>query len=113
MGEEMHPHFTKKTKRMWYEEIDNMVWSGTERETSLWCRINKVCDAITEDEIEEIWKRESPDDEVRLNGKYVWETAKRACDHINTRRHHLHHIVRRRPSCDDEGDDGNRGCSQR
>ena len=30
--------------------------------------------------------REAPDDSepVRLNGKYVWETAKRVCDYINT-----------------------------
>ena len=35
--------------------------------------MNKVYDEITDNEIEEIWKRESPDDEepVRLNGKYV------------------------------------------
>ena len=42
-------------------------------------------DEITEDEIEEIWNREGSDDDepVRLNGKYVWETAKRVCDFIN------------------------------
>ena len=29
--------------------------------------------------------REGPDEEaIRLNGKYVWETAKRVCDFINT-----------------------------
>ena len=56
-------HFTKKVKRMLYEEIDNMVWSGTEKEISQWCKNNKVYDVITEDEIEEIWKREKPDDE--------------------------------------------------
>ena len=33
-------HFTKKTKRMLHEENDNMVWSGTEKEISLWCRAN-------------------------------------------------------------------------
>ena len=40
---------------------------------------------ITEDEIMEIWERQDQDDEepVRLNGKYVWETAKRVCDFIN------------------------------
>ena len=43
-----------------------------------------VYDEITDDEIEEIWKRESPDEEdVRLNGKYVWEVAKRVCNFIN------------------------------
>ena len=41
-------------------------------------------DKITEAEIE-IWKREGPDVEtVRLNGEYVWETAKRVCDYINS-----------------------------
>ena len=47
-------------------------------------RIIKVYDVIAEDEIEEIWKRKNPDEEpIRLNGKYVWETAKRVCDFIN------------------------------
>ena len=41
-------------------------------------------DEITDKEIEEIWKREETGKEetVRLNGKYVWETAKRVCDYI-------------------------------
>ena len=43
-----------------------------------------VYDEITDDEIEAIWKIEVPDEEnVRLNGKCVWETAKRVCDYIN------------------------------
>ena len=70
-------HFTKKVKRLLYDEIDNMVWSGGETEMSRWCEDNKVYDVITEEEIDEIWKREGPGDEhVRLNGKYVLETAK-------------------------------------
>ena len=42
-------------------------------------------DEITDDEIEEIWKRDDPGDEeqIRLNGKCVWETAKRVFDFIN------------------------------
>mgnify|MGYP004562109361 CR=1 FL=1 len=42
-------------------------------------------DKITEEEIKEIWQKEGPDDDenIRLNGKYVWETAKRVCDFIN------------------------------
>ena len=40
-------HFTKKAKRMLYEEIDNIVWSGTEKEISRWCKVNKVFDEIT------------------------------------------------------------------
>ena len=42
-------------------------------------------DEITE-EIEEIWKRDPDDNEeaIRLNGKYVWETAKRVCDFISS-----------------------------
>ena len=45
---------------------------------------NKVYDEITEDEVEEIRNRETPDDEpIRSNGKYVWKTAKRVCDFIN------------------------------
>ena len=46
---------------------------------------NKVFDEITDDEIAEIWRREGPeeDEPIRLNGKYVWETAKRVCNFIN------------------------------
>ena len=42
-------------------------------------------DDITEKELEEIWQREDQEENepIRLNGKYVWETAKRACDFIN------------------------------
>ena len=78
-------HFTKKTKRMLYAEIDNVVWND-EGETAKWCEKNKVYDEITEKEIDEIWQREGPDDDepIRLNGKYVWETAKRVCQYINT-----------------------------
>ena len=79
-------HFPKKVKRMLFEEIDNMVWSGREKEVSRWCDLNKVYDEITETEIGEIWQRECPDEDetIRLNGKYVWETAKRVCDYINS-----------------------------
>ena len=78
-------HFTKKVKRMLFEEVDNVVWSGDEKEIAQWCKRNKVYDEITEDEIEEIWRRDDQDLEepVRLNGKYVWETAKRVCCFIN------------------------------
>ena len=70
-------HFPKKVKRM-FEEIDNIVWSGQSSEISQWCKKNKVYDQITEAEIEGIWQREGPEEEtIRLNGKYVWETAKR------------------------------------
>ena len=36
--------------------------------------------------------REDPDDgePVRLNGKYVWETAKRVCDFINAHENLVH-----------------------
>ena len=66
--------FTKKVKRMLFEEIDNIIWSRREEAITQWCKRNTVCDEITEDEeIAEIWQRETPDDEetVRLNGKYV------------------------------------------
>ena len=71
---------------MLFEEIDNMVWSDKEKEITKWCKRNKVFDEITEEEIQEIWKRENPDNEepIRLNGKFVWETAKRGCQYINT-----------------------------
>ena len=59
MGEKIPHHFTKKVKRMLYEEIDNMVWSGTEKEISQWCKNNKVYDVITEDEIEENGREKS------------------------------------------------------
>ena len=49
--------FTKKVKRMVYEETDNMVWNDGQNEIVRWCRKNKVYDEITEEEIEEIWKR--------------------------------------------------------
>ena len=78
-------HFTKKIRRMLFEETDNMIWSGVEKELAQWCKKNKVYDEITEDEIEEIWKREedpNDDEPIRLNGKYVWETAKRVCDFV-------------------------------
>ena len=77
--------FTKKVKRALFEEIDNMMWSRPEKDISRWCQQNKVFDEITEVEIEEIWRRTEPGEEepVRLNGKYVWETAKRVCDFIN------------------------------
>ena len=71
---------------MLFEETDNMVCSGPEKEITKWCKTNKVFDEITEKEIEEIWNREDPDDDenIRLNGKYVWEAAKRVCDFVNT-----------------------------
>ena len=47
-------HFTKKVKRMLFEEIDSVIWSGSEAEISRWCKNNLVFDEITEDEIEEI-----------------------------------------------------------
>ena len=85
-------HFTKKVKRMLYYEIDNFVWSGQEMKISEWCQRNKVYDEITHDEIEEIWKRESQDDgePVRLNRKYVWDTAKKVCDFINAHEDLIH-----------------------
>ena len=39
-------HFPKKVKRMLFEEIDNMVWSGGEKGVSRWCELNKVYDEI-------------------------------------------------------------------
>ena len=70
---------------MMFGEIDNLVWSGKEKEVIQWCQRNRVYDEITEDEIEEIWHREPPDDDenIRLNGKYVWDTAKRVCEYVN------------------------------
>ena len=45
----------------------------------------KVFDEITDEEIAEIWQREGPeeDEHIRLNWKFVWETAKRVCNFIN------------------------------
>ena len=70
---------------MIYAEIDNMVWNGSEKEIGEWCKRNKVFDEITGEEIEEIWKRDQGenDEAIRLNGKYVWETANRVCDFIS------------------------------
>ena len=52
--------FTKKVKRMLFEEIDNVVWSGDVKEIAQWCKRNKVFDEITPNEIEEIWQSEQP-----------------------------------------------------
>ena len=78
-------HFTRKTKRMIFGETDNIVWSWKEGAVSKWCKRKNVCDEITDAEIDELWNREAPGDDeaIRLNGKYVWETAKRVCDYIN------------------------------
>ena len=85
-------HFTKKVKRTMFEEIDNMVWSGSENDITSWCKRNKVCDEITEEEIKEIWQREDPEngEDIRMNGKYVLETAKRVHDFINTHEDIIH-----------------------
>ena len=80
--------FTKKVKRALFEEVDNVVWSGNHREITRWCNQNKVYDEITEEEIEEIWRKGDPSDDeepIRLNGKFVWESAMRVCDYINAR----------------------------
>ena len=77
-------YFTKKSKRMLFEEVDNTVWNGSDNDITRWCQKNKVYDQISVEEIEEIWKREDSDEEpIRLNGKFVWETAKRVCNYIN------------------------------
>ena len=34
-------HFTKKVKRVLFEEIDNMVCSGNEKEITGWCNRKK------------------------------------------------------------------------
>ena len=85
-------HFTKKVKRMLYEEIDNTVLNGDEKEVSQLCERNKVHDEITEAEIGEIWHRADPaeDENIGLNGKNVWETAKRVCDYINSHEDLIH-----------------------
>ena len=44
-------NFPKKVKRMLFEETDNMVWSGREKQVSRWCELHKVRDEITEAEI--------------------------------------------------------------
>ena len=69
-----------------------MVWSGSEKEITRWCKTNKVNDEITDKEIEEIWIGEPPDDSeaMRLNAKYVFETSKRVCDFINARQDFFH-----------------------
>ena len=78
-------NFTKKVKRMLYEVTDNLIWSGCEKEIAQWYKKNVVYEEITEQEIEEIWRKEDPSDDepICLNVKYVWGTAKRVCDFIN------------------------------
>ena len=41
-------HFTEKVKRVLFEEIDNMIWGGSDEEITRWCKTNEVYDAITE-----------------------------------------------------------------
>ena len=91
-GKKANNLLAKKTKRIIYEEIDNMVWNGSEKEIGEWCKRNKVFDEITGEEIEEIWKRDQGenDEAIRLNGKYVWETAKRVCDFIASHEELIH-----------------------
>ena len=69
-----------------------MVWSQEGSEVKRWCKRNKVYDEITEDEIQEIWSREDTDEgeAIRLNGKYVWEAAKRVCDFITAHEDLIH-----------------------
>ena len=69
-----------------------MIWSRNEGEITRWCNRNKVYDEIADNEIEEIWMREAPDEgePIRLNGKYVWETAKRVCEYINAHEDLIH-----------------------
>ena len=66
-GKRCTNHFTKKTKRMLFEEIDNVVWSGNESEIARWCKRNKVYDEITENEIDEIWKKGGPHDDEGID----------------------------------------------
>ena len=69
-----------------------MIWSGSDAKVVEWCERNKVLDEIKEAEIEEIWMREAPDEDepIRLNGKYVWETAKRVWEFINAHEDLIH-----------------------
>ena len=53
-------HFTKKVRRMLYEETDNLIWSGCEKEIAQWYKKNVVYEEITEQEIEEIWRKRRP-----------------------------------------------------
>ena len=77
---------------MLYEGIDNARWNHEEEEMTKWWKQHKVYDEITESEIEEIWKteRQDNDENVRLNGKYVWETAKRVCNFVNSHEDLIH-----------------------
>ena len=86
MGQKMLPPLHQEVKRTLFEEIDNMVWNCRRKEIARWRKTNKVYDEITEAEMEDTWNREVSDDNeaIRLNGKYVWQTAKRVCDFINT-----------------------------
>ena len=52
-------------------------------------------DQISETEIEEIWKRETSDeDEVTsLNGKHDWKMVRRLCEFINVHDNITNHVV--------------------
>ena len=50
-------YFAKNAKRMVFEEVDNMVWNCSDNDIARWCQKNKVYDEISDEEIEEIWKR--------------------------------------------------------
>ena len=68
------------------------MWSEKEIDNQEWCKRNKVYDEITDAEIDELLNREDPGDDeaIRLNGKYVWETAKRVCNYINAHEDLIH-----------------------
>ena len=104
--------FTKKVRRMLFEEIDNMVWSGNEDEITGWCNRNKVYEEITDNEIEEIWKSETQDDEEAIRLKpliCIGDSEEGVRIHKRTRGHHPDHDIWGVPSCDEEGDE----CHQR
>ena len=53
-------NFQNNMRRLLFEEIDNMIWGGSDDEIMRWCNENKVYDEITEKENEEIWMRQDP-----------------------------------------------------
>ena len=77
-------------------------------------RKRRFCE-ITDEEIEGLWNREAPDQEevVRMNGKYVWDVAKRACDFIHTHGGRIDIIVLRKQMRDEEGHESDQRGAQR
>ena len=66
-----------------FEEIDNMVWSRSRENLQNCDRTIRSIVRSPRMKSKKSGRKTDEDEPIRLNGKYVWETAKRVCDFIN------------------------------